>query len=895
VPRLGIRAYLIAVVGALVAVPMLVLTAVTAERATEAEVARADRESRARASLLARELDGIITAHTSAVELLAAQIEAAGGLGAARIPELLARHRARARFPFMYVADRSGKSLYMDPPRDATGAPTAGVSYHDRDYYRELMRTGRTAISRVQLGRQSRAPNLQIAAPIRGPGGDLVGFAEGSVDVGDLRAAIARVLDGDRELRVVITDGAARVIADSAGRLPLLAPAAPALLAPAPAPDLTHATRVARDDQGQPVRITTARMGHPLGLAAMVVKRQADVQALAAAARRDAALVAIAALAIALLLVGLGVRWLWQPIRALARMTQAVGRGDLAVAVPRPRALEPRELAELLIAVRDMVADLRDRRADAGALIAELETTNDQLRTMVVGIQHAGNPIEVVDAEGRLSYVNLAWERFTGYSADEAIGRAFLELLSPVGDLPDPALWQRLSSGEPWHGVYASQLRDGRRVDVELDAVPVTRGDGAISHAVVTRIDLSAQRRTEEVLRMNDRLAAVGTLAAGVAHEINNPLTYISANLDLLRELIELASPHLPADDHRTALAALAETDLGVTRVATIVRDLKQLARPDERTSSAIDLNALVAAAVRMAQVDIRHRAAVRCEYEQLPLIAGNEARLSQVLLNLLINAAQACAAAGGHAHEICVRTLRTGPQRVAVEIADTGTGIDPALHERIFDPFFTTKPIGVGTGLGLSICRRIVRELGGEIGVASAPGAGATFRVSLPVQCAAEVPEPPKRAPTAPIATPVTAPRARILIVDDEPRVSRSLARMLRQHDVTVASSATHALEVLDASAGAPFDVVLTDVMMPDLDGLELYQRAIAAHPRYRRAFLFMTGGIVKPHLQDELDALRAPCLYKPFSMPQVLSGIAAVCQAQERRSRPYLAAVGA
>jgi PAS domain S-box-containing protein len=866
VPKLGIRAYLVIVLGSLSAVPTLVLGTLTASRATDSELERADRDSRSRASAVARELDALVDSQTASIELLAGQVEAVGGLDSPHLQAVVTRHRRHSpRLSFSYIANRDGVSLITDPPFNGDGVPNAGTSYRDRDYYKELMRTRRTTISRVQLGKRSGVPNVQVVAPIHDRTGTMIGFAEGSIDLHGISESIANAVGGWRDSRVIVTDGFGKILADSSGRLGVLTDvSAMELVRGIPGETVVRSTV---DERDTAVRVAIATMAGRSGWTVTAMREQSSVEALADAARRDALLVTTVAILLALLVVVFGVHWLSKPIRALAATTKAVGRGDFSRTVPAPRVFEAKEMVELLVSVRDMTRDVQSHRDETSALISELESVNDQLRTMVVGIEHAGNPIEVVDADGSLTYVNPAWEKFTGTAAAEAIGYSFIEMLS-IEKSFTVDIWAQLERGIPWCDIYPCRRRDGKLIEVELNAVPVVRGDGAISYIVATRIDISEKRRAEDVLRMNDRLAAVGKLAAGVAHEINNPLAYITANLSYLRSAVETLEGHMPREEFDDAVSAFDETELGVQRVTNIVRDLKQLSRPDERTTGAVDINALLESCLRMASVEIRHHAEVERDYGEVPRIEANEARLSQVFLNLLINAAHACSDTGRPASTIRVSS-RACPERqqVVVEVADTGKGIEPDILEHIFDAFFTTKPVGVGTGLGLSICHGIVTQLGGTITVDSTPGVGSTFRVALPIVSAA------RRATDAPA---VAAPgQLKILIVDDEPNVAQALSRMLREHHVTIAHSADGALDHL---AGTSFDVVLSDIMMPRVDGLELYRRVCAAQPRYGSSFIFMTGGIPQPGLREELERLASPCLYKPFNAREVVAAIAAV-----------------
>ncbi|HEY6722534.1 MAG TPA: ATP-binding protein, partial [Polyangiaceae bacterium] len=248
---------------------------------------------------------------------------------------------------------------------------------------------------------------------------------------------------------------------------------------------------------------------------------------------------------------------------------------------------------------------------------------------------------------------------------------------------------------------------------------------------------LRAERtRLEQQLVISDRMASVGTLAAGVAHEVNNPLCALMGNLEFvaddLDQLIQDVSAPAPVsyaakapESHglASALARLVaiqrplnEARDAAERVRMIVKDLKAFSRSDEETRGPVDVHRVIDSSLRMAHNEIRHHARVVKVYGQVPLVEGNEARLSQVFLNLLVNAAHAVRDGQVDRNEIRVETKLRGAERVVVEVRDTGAGIAAHALPRIFDPFFTTKPIGVGTGLGLAICHRIVTALGGEM-----------------------------------------------------------------------------------------------------------------------------------------------------------------------------------
>jgi signal transduction histidine kinase len=234
------------------------------------------------------------------------------------------------------------------------------------------------------------------------------------------------------------------------------------------------------------------------------------------------------------------------------------------------------------------------------------------------------------------------------------------------------------------------------------------------------------RRRMQEQLLLSDRLASLGMLAAGVAHEINNPLASLLMNLDVA------LNPPPGRQLHPEEAQVVRSAFECAVHIRDIVRDIKIFARPDKEHFGPTDLHRVLDSVLRMAWHQVAHRARLVKAYHGSASVHGSESRLAQVFLNLVINAAQAIPENSSGQHEISVVTRLEEPDFIRVEIRDTGAGIPPELHERIFEPFFTTKPAGVGTGLGLSICRRLVNEMGGHMGVKSQPGQGSQFWVHL-------------------------------------------------------------------------------------------------------------------------------------------------------------------
>ncbi len=398
----------------------------------------------------------------------------------------------------------------------------------------------------------------------------------------------------------------------------------------------------------------------------------------------------------------------------------------------------------------------------------------------------------------------------------------------------------------------------------------------------------AAQRRMGEQLAISERMASAGTLAAGVAHEINNPLAVIMANLDFMngcfgrllpevRALEQYRRSHDP-DSMGTANgveAGLKEVDEclhdareAAERVRAIVRDVKLFSTPHEQARGPVNVTNVIESTIRMAWNEIRHRAHLIKNYGDVPLVDSNEARLGQILLNLLVNAAQSMP--DGHASENKIHVVtRLDSGRVVIEVRDTGAGIPKQLLTRIFDPFFTTKPIGVGTGLGLSLCYRMVTDLDGEIVVESEVGVGTVFRVTLPIATHA--------LPSAVAAGPAPPPaqRARVLVIDDEIAIGRALERNLGPyHDVIALTSGREALARI--AAGERFDAIVSDLMMPEVTGIEIYEELSRVAPDQAKRIIFLTGGAFTDRARQFLDRVPNPRIEKPFEIANILAIIA-------------------
>jgi signal transduction histidine kinase len=369
---------------------------------------------------------------------------------------------------------------------------------------------------------------------------------------------------------------------------------------------------------------------------------------------------------------------------------------------------------------------------------------------------------------------------------------------------------------------------------------------------------LERKRRDSLLLHEEEqeqRARSLGIIAAGLAHEINNPLAYTTGNLEYLKQRLPCA--HTPAAVADECHQVLDEALEGAIRIRRIVADLGAFSLKDTEELEAVDLVAVLNSTLRMAANQLRHRAQVVREHDaDVPRVRGTRTKLGQVLLNLVLNAAQAIPEGHYSENRITLR-LRPSAEGVVLTLSDTGRGIPPEVLPRIFDPFFTTRKGSGGMGMGLAICRDIITGLGGTIQVRSEPGRGTTVEVSLP-RAEQAAPEPP-----APKLAPPSGGK-RVLAVDDEPKVLDMLKRLLRGHELVTASNGREALERLRADTA--FDVILCDLMMPELTGVEVYQAVREAWPGLQERIVFITGGAFTQETQRFLKQVGNPVLTKPF-----------------------------
>ncbi|HEX3766450.1 MAG TPA: two-component regulator propeller domain-containing protein [Kofleriaceae bacterium] len=493
-----------------------------------------------------------------------------------------------------------------------------------------------------------------------------------------------------------------------------------------------------------------------------------------------------------------------------------------------------------------------------------------------------------VHRDDQLVYLNQAARQMLGAGATREPRQVNLIDRIHPDDRPRAArLFAETQTAEAPAGSHAVELRlaagDGAWRHCELSGRRIDLGDGPV--VVLTGRDVTERDRLRSKLMLSDRMVSLGTLAAGIAHEINNPLAYVSANLEVVAESLAAApaasSPAQQAE-HAELQAAIGDAREGAERVRKIVRGLRSFSRSEEEKRVPIALSDVLGAAIRLTRNEVKHRAVLVLDLGDTPAVLADDGRLTQVFINLLVNAAHAIPEGHTDANRITVRTGTTPDGRASAEIEDTGASMPPEVLARAFDPFFTTKEVGEGTGLGLSICHGIISGLGGQITIDSAPGRGCLVRVVLPPARAEAAPAPPPAA----AVTEIASRRRRVLIVDDEPRVAQALERMLQtDYDLTLVACGATALEHI--TAGNRYDAIITDVMMPNMTGIELFDRLQLLSAEQASRVIFLTGGVFTPQTQARLEAAGNPQLQKPIGAQELRTCVATLLTSPRRPAR--------
>jgi PAS domain S-box-containing protein len=513
--------------------------------------------------------------------------------------------------------------------------------------------------------------------------------------------------------------------------------------------------------------------------------------------------------------------------------------------------------------------DLTEFKQQAEALaekVGQLERA-EALKSAIV--DHAQAALVSTDAQGRIVEFNPAAVEMFGLLREAALGRDFSTLLQPA----DEPQAEPLELGRRIE--RQARRSDGSGFPVEM---VLWRTDvGHTSYTTASISDISERRRAAETierqrdaLRQTEKLSALGSLLAGVAHELNNPLAIVVGRAGLLQE--KATGTPLAEDARRIHEAA--------DRCARIVRTFLNMARQRPAVRAPVQLNDIAQAAADMLGYTLRsHGVALSLVLaDELPLVQADSDQIGQVVLNLIVNAQQALASHEGERRiEIATGVEQRRPEReprVWLSVSDNGPGVPEALCSTIFEPFFTTKGDGVGTGLGLAVSRGIVRQHGGDLVVQSAGGVGArgaVFRMSLPLSGHAA---PEESGAAACAVETVDGAVVRLLVVDDEPELLDLMRSMLETagYEVAGAESGAVALALLEE---ARFDAIVSDLRMPDLDGAGLWRAVKERHAALAQRILFVTGDTLSPGAATFLQEAGCPHIEKPFAMPELLQAV--------------------
>jgi PAS domain S-box-containing protein len=541
--------------------------------------------------------------------------------------------------------------------------------------------------------------------------------------------------------------------------------------------------------------------------------------------------------------------------RALLRR-EAVAADDLVIAradgkrvyvraVAKPLFDGGGEPSHVVVAFRDVTAEAD---SEAAAIVAR--------HKLKMALEHAPIILFASDVDGTVTVSEGAGLEAMGVAPGELVGKSIFDLYANNPKVLENH--RRALAGESFRTVT-----EHGDVVLETWVSPMRGPAGEIGGVIGVSTNVTERSRMERQAGRAERLAALGRLAASVAHEINNPLTYAIEALRLATDGMAAAGAAAPAQ----LPELLREAADGMERVRLITRDLKAFSRSDEEARRPQDLGLALAAATKMVATRTSARARVELKLGPIATVEADPTRLIQIFVNLVLNAVDALPS-GAERNRIEIALGLEGAEAV-VDVTDNGPGVPEELRARVFDPFFTTKPVGEGTGLGLFVTRNLVEALGGTITLDDAPGGGARFRIRLPT-----VASPADRAPApASAAVAPVARRRRVLIIDDEPQLARLFrASLAAEFDVEVFTSGRAGLEHLLASD--PYDLVLCDLMMSDVSGMKVFEEVRRGRPGVESSIVFMTGGVFDPAVADFLASVPNECIDKPFDVRAYVRG---------------------
>lgn len=495
-------------------------------------------------------------------------------------------------------------------------------------------------------------------------------------------------------------------------------------------------------------------------------------------------------------------------------------------------------------------------------LQAQLEAVADSSDTGVV----------LFDSAGRVQLTNRRFAEMAGLEREETVGcTSWEELAQKMAghmDAPEDFIerWrtrmQRCGEAS-WDEIRIDHPAPHR---IERFGRPVRNAAGDPIGRIENYREVPHESQTETRGLQTEKLAGLGQLVSGIAHELNNPLTSITGYAQLL------ISRPLPAPQSADAQRIFQEAE----RASHIVKNLLLFARERRPEKRAVDLNEVIDRTLALRNYELRvENIAVEANLDRdLPLVLADPVQIQQVLLNLIINAEQSIEQSGKEGI-IRIRDFRAG-NRVQLEISDSGSGIPQENIGRIFDPFFTTKPAGVGTGLGLSLAQQILREHGGQICVESAVGQGAKFTIELAVSGQQKIERLfPAREPARVRILPRGRQPRRVLVIEDEPTVANLIEDVLAEEGYT-AETHLDGREGLERALQEDYDLVICDLKMPHVDGRMIYHELVSHHSPLQNRLVFVTGDVLASRTMEFLESTGLPYLAKPFQVDDLKAVVA-------------------
>jgi signal transduction histidine kinase len=915
-PKMGV-AFFIALT--LSSVPPILLfgTWLGQKQSDEASL-RFDREAKIRARSVEEAVRELITLKREVLDVIAGTLSVLEDWHIPKLQKITdAQIKSSGSFDAFYVGNLEGTSLVIAPSVRADGTVTrAGVSYRDRDYFQELMNTKNIVFGTMKLGRQSKVANIHVAVPIyqdlslkdKGP---LRGYIGAGIKPKLIEQVVSRILKGRAPSRAVLVEQDGRVISDSDKQIPIFTLLSNRSIYGQKC--MRKEGQLGVDLNGVPIRAVCRIIS--LKSLRWTLWMSAPQEVINEEARRSISFtiqISLFLLIAVLIVAGTLSYWVVTLMKLITENAQKVSMGLFEISLPKTRWFTPRELIEVGQITLQTISRLRESDRQVRDLVKTLEKTNQKQAPLAEAWRQISEAIEILGAEGETLFVNPAfYELLSSVPLQKHLLLKQSQLFTLFPPTTNPrsigdVILSHAQVGLSWSSEVEITHDRKRRIH-EVHSSPVFDEYGQLSRIVVIRRDVTEERIAQASAAHNDRLAAIGTLAAGMAHEINNPLTYIKMSLDLIQEGLKETTEQkdgrlLDQEIYEELNDATHDASEGVDRVSHIVQSLLSIARSggsrgSNEAMSMVSLIEVVQACASLVKPEFSRSVQLEIEVDHTLSVMGRRSELIQVLLNLLINAAQAMPKnrLSGHWIKVASSMMKSGD--IQLIVSDNAQGIPTEDLDHIFEPFFSSKPVGEGSGLGLAVSHGIIEAHQATISVSSVEGEGTTFTITFSgIQSFTDSEDISKNIlvnlsgqETKLLEEPVLVREAdveenevfvssipttkrRILVVDDDVLVAKSFAKMLRQDLVVTSSSGAQALQILATSR---FDLILSDVMMPNMDGPTFYQEVTIRFPRYQERFIFITGAAKNSEIAQAIRETERLILSKPITKQQLLNAV--------------------